>query len=176
MCHPYLPAVASGVTPLSRIFSFINALPRTGNPFKDWIVNPIKDRIRAGQLHREELLRRAVDASLVSYLEQHQGSAKYLVAVTGSQQSAPIILQTGKAVVTIGGFSGSDDTPTASQLADMVKNGELKYILLSGNGDGGGGRGPGGGASSAITAWVQAHGTAVTSVSSTSGTLYALSA
>ena len=73
-------------------------------------------------------------------------------------------------MVTIGGFTGTDDAPTVSQLADMVKDGELKYVLLSGGG------GPGGGASSAITAWVQQHGTAVGGVSATSGTLYALSA
>ncbi|HET6510201.1 MAG TPA: glycosyltransferase family 39 protein [Baekduia sp.] len=113
----------------------------------------------------------SVSGSLISYLEAHQGSAKYLVAVTGSQQSAPIILQTGKAVVTIGGFSGSDDAPTVSGLAAMVRSGELKYILLSGSGGG-----PGGGSSAAISAWVEQHGTAVSGVSSTGGTLYELSA
>jgi 4-amino-4-deoxy-L-arabinose transferase-like glycosyltransferase len=113
----------------------------------------------------------SVDASLITYLEQHQGSAKYLVAVSGAQSSAPIILQTGKAVVTIGGFTGSDNAPTVSQLAAMVKSGELKYVLLSGNGGG-----PGGGSSSAISTWVQAHGKAVTAVSTSAGTLYAVSA
>jgi hypothetical protein len=83
-------------------------------------------------------------------------------------------VQTGKAVVTIGGFSGSDATPTVGQLAQMVKDGELKYVLLGG--DGGGMGGPGGGASSALTAWVQAHGKAVTSVSTSAGTLYEVSA
>lgn len=116
----------------------------------------------------------SVDSTLITYLEQNQGSAKYLVAVTGSQQSAPIILQTGKAVVTIGGFTGSDNAPTVSQLAEMVKNGELKYVLLSTTGGGGG---PGGGSSSsAIATWVQAHGKAVTAVTTSAGTLYAVSA
>jgi len=114
----------------------------------------------------------SVDATLISYLEQNQGSAKYLVAVSGAQSSAPIILQTGKAVVTIGGFTGSDNAPTVSQLAEMVKNGELKYVLLSDNSGGG----PGGNSSSAISTWVKAHGTAVTSVTTSSGTLYAVSA
>jgi hypothetical protein len=62
----------------------------------------------------------AVSASLIRYLEAHQRSAKYLVAATGSQTTAPIIIQTGKAVVTIGGFTGSDPAPTAAQLASMV--------------------------------------------------------
>ena len=82
-----------------------------------------------------------------SYLEAHQGSAKYLVAATGSQTTAPIIIQTGKAVVTIGGFSGQDNSPTVAQLEQMVESGELKYIVSSGNGT--------------LDAWVQEHGTAV---------------
>ncbi|WCB96255.1 hypothetical protein DSM104299_05012 [Baekduia alba] len=56
----------------------------------------------------------------------------------------------------------------------MVTRGELKYVSVGAGGSGGG---PGGGGgSSALTAWVQAHGKAVTTVSTTSGTLYAVSA
>ena len=77
---------------------------------------------------------------MIAYLEANQGSAKYLVAATGSQTTAPIIIATGKPVVTIGGFNGGDNAPTVAQLAAMVAAGELKYVLL-----GGGGGGPGGG-------------------------------
>ena len=63
----------------------------------------------------------SVSASTIAYLEAHQGSAKYLVAVTGSQTSASIIIATGKPVVTIGGFNGQDPAPTVAQLAAMVE-------------------------------------------------------
>jgi 4-amino-4-deoxy-L-arabinose transferase-like glycosyltransferase len=112
----------------------------------------------------------AVSASLISYLEAHQGSAKYLVAATGSHTTAPIIIQTGKAVVTIGGFSGSDPAPTVTQLQAMVANGALRYVLLPTNGGG-----PDG-ASSALTAWVKAHGTPVTGLTTNGATLYLVSA
>ena len=46
--------------------------------------------------------------------------------------TAPIIIQTGKAVVTIGGFTGSDPAPTVARLEQMVANGDLKYVLLGG--------------------------------------------
>ncbi len=105
---------------------------------------------------------------VIAYLEANQGSAKYLLAATGSQTTAPIIIQTGRAVVTIGGFSGSDPAPTVSQLAKMVAAGQLKYVLVS---SGGGFRG-GGGGSSSLTTWVKAHGTAVKAVTVTNGTLY----
>jgi 4-amino-4-deoxy-L-arabinose transferase-like glycosyltransferase len=110
------------------------------------------------------------DSSLIAYLLAHQGSAKYLVAATGSQTTGPIIVATGKPVVTIGGFNGGDDAPTVSQLAALVRSGQLKYVLIGGRG----GFGPGGG-SSQISRWVQAHGKAVTSVSSSGGTLYEVS-
>ena len=97
----------------------------------------------------------AVSNSVIAYLVKNQGSAKYLVAATGSQATASIIIATGKPVVTIGGFNGGDPAPTVSQLAAMVKKGELKYVLL------GGGGGPGGG-STALTQWVQQHGKLVT--------------
>ena len=84
-----------------------------------------------------------VSDEAIAWLQAHQGSAKYLVAASGSQTTAPIIIATGEAVVTIGGFTGSDAAPKVSQLAQMVADGELKYVLLSG----GGGGGPGGGSS-----------------------------
>src|SRR4051812_30245545 len=94
----------------------------------------------------------SVSDSLVRYLEAHQDSAKYLVAANGSMTTAPIIIKTGKAVVTIGGFNGADPAPTLSQLQAMVAKGELRYALI-----GGGGRGGADGGSNAIATWVQQH-------------------
>jgi 4-amino-4-deoxy-L-arabinose transferase-like glycosyltransferase len=110
-----------------------------------------------------------VSSAGIEYLVAHQGSAKYLVAASGSQTTASIIIATGKPVVTIGGFSGNDAAPTVSQLAAMVANGELRYVVV-----GSGGGGPGG-TSDALSTWVKAHGTAVTSVTVGSGTLYRVS-
>ncbi|MGB9184706.1 MAG: hypothetical protein WCB67_11620 [Solirubrobacteraceae bacterium] len=106
---------------------------------------------------------------MITYLEQHQGSAKYLLAANSSKITAPIIIQTGRAVVTIGGFSGGDPAPTVSQLASMVSAGQLKYVLVSSGGPGGR---SGGGTAASIDAWVKTHGTAVTGLTVSGGTLY----
>ena len=113
-----------------------------------------------------------VDTTLLNYLVAHQGSATYLVAASGSQATAPIILATGKPVVTIGGFNGGDPAPTVAQLAKLVSSGRLKFVLLGS----GGTMGAPGGSSSAITAWVRAHGTIVSAAGTRGGTLYAVSA
>lgn len=117
-----------------------------------------------------------VDQAAIRYLEAHQGSAKYLVATFGSQSSAPIIISTGKAVVTIGGFNGGDPYPSLAAFEALVASGQVHYALVSGGGTGGGpgGGGPGGagrGTTSAIASWVESHGTAVT-VNGSTTTLY----
>ncbi len=120
----------------------------------------------------------ATDTALVDYLEANRGDATYLVATFGSQSSDSIIIATGKPVMTIGGFNGSDPAPTLAQFQQLVAEGQVRYVLVSGNGAGGGpgGGGPGGstGTSQSISSWVTANGTPVT-VSGSATTLYDLS-
>ncbi|GLV56504.1 hypothetical protein KDH_33440 [Dictyobacter sp. S3.2.2.5] len=93
----------------------------------------------------------SVDTALITYLEANQGSTKYLLAVPSSQTADSIILSTNKAVMALGGFSGSDPILTSSQLKALVANGTVRYFLP--NGSGGFGGGPGG-QSSSTTSWV----------------------
>ncbi|WP_443041953.1 glycosyltransferase family 39 protein [Streptomyces sp. B21-106] len=98
------------------------------------------------------------DSGLVSYLEKHQDGATWLIAVSNSQSAGQLILSTGKPVISMFGFTGSDNAMTLTRLEELVKKGELHYIQL------GGGGGPGGGDNSLlaeITTWVQKNGTAV---------------
>jgi len=111
----------------------------------------------------------SLSSTAIAYLAAHQGSATYLLAASGSQTTAPIIIATGRAVITIGGFNGSDPAPTVSQLAALVAEGKLHYVLLAGSAAGGPG---GGGSSEAISTWVKAHGAVVTAVTVSGGTLY----
>jgi 4-amino-4-deoxy-L-arabinose transferase-like glycosyltransferase len=84
------------------------------------------------------------DPALVSFLEKHQGSSEYLVAVTGSQTAAPLILATGKPVIAMGGFNGGDPAPTLAQFKQLVATGKVHYLLVgSGVGAGAGAAVPG---------------------------------
>jgi 4-amino-4-deoxy-L-arabinose transferase-like glycosyltransferase len=110
------------------------------------------------------------NAAVTDYLIQNQGSATYLVATTDSNSAASIILATDKPVMSLGGFSGSDPILTVDQFADLVRSGQVRYVL-AGRGNGGfGGRG----GSSAIMSWVQANGTPV-SIDGSQTQLYDLS-
>ncbi len=80
----------------------------------------------------------SVSSATLKYLESHQGSAKYMVAAVGSGTAASIALQSGRNVIDMGGFMGSDPSPSLAQLKHLVATGQLHYVLLSGGGSGGG--------------------------------------
>ncbi len=122
----------------------------------------------------------SVSKVTLKYLESHQGSAKYMVAAVGSGTAASLALQSGRNVIDMGGFMGSDPSPSLAQLKRLIATGELHYVLLSrGGGPGMGGPGAGGASASATRArdaWVESHGQAVQVGSQGSGgaTLYYL--
>jgi hypothetical protein len=64
------------------------------------------------------------------YLLANQGEAKYLVAATGSKNTAPVILSTDKPVISLGGYSGLDPVFSPQQLVDLVNKGEVRFFLI----------------------------------------------
>ncbi len=103
----------------------------------------------------------AVSGALVALLEN--AGTTWSAATIGSQSAAPLELRSDTAVIAIGGFSGSDDSPTLAQFEALVKAGKVHYFVGGTNGRGTGGPGgAGGGSGSAISAWVQKHYAAMT--------------
>lgn len=76
---------------------------------------------------------RTVNAELLVYLETNTQDVKYLLAVPSSQQGAQYVIETGRPVLYMGGFSGSDEVVTVDGLKELVANGELRYILYGGD-------------------------------------------
>ncbi|MEU6990689.1 glycosyltransferase family 39 protein [Streptomyces sp. NPDC046465] len=97
-----------------------------------------------------------VSAKAKKLLEADAGKYTWAAAAIGSQNAASYQLSTGEPVMAIGGFNGSDPSPTLAQFKQYVADGEIHYFVGGGTG-GGPGDGPGGGdgTSSAITSWVE---------------------
>jgi 4-amino-4-deoxy-L-arabinose transferase-like glycosyltransferase len=98
---------------------------------------------------------------VASYLEAHQDGARYMAAAVGSDSAAQLALASGRNVIDIGGFMGSDPSPSVAELQRMIAAGELRYVLL-------GARAPGArpGASFSLSSrtrerWLGSHGAAV---------------
>ncbi|GAA1390981.1 ArnT family glycosyltransferase [Luteococcus peritonei] len=86
-------------------------------------------------------------------------SSTWSAAVIGDQTAAGYILDSDTAVMSIGGWSGTDENVTMEQFKTYVANGEITYFIAGGGMGGGQG---GNGSASEITAWVQANYEATT--------------
>ncbi|GFJ89205.1 hypothetical protein Prum_028470 [Phytohabitans rumicis] len=86
----------------------------------------------------------------------------WAAATSGSQTAASLQLASGRPVMAMGGFTGSDPAPTLAQFQQWVQEGKISYFVAGGRGGGGGG-GPGGrGSGGEIATWVQENYTATT--------------
>jgi len=74
-----------------------------------------------------------MDEAMLTFLEENTQDVEYLLAVPSAQNGSTLVLQTGRPVLFMGGFSGSDPVVTAEDLSAMVANGELRYVLYGGN-------------------------------------------
>ncbi|HEX2856613.1 MAG TPA: glycosyl transferase, partial [Propionibacteriaceae bacterium] len=100
-----------------------------------------------------------VSAAMTSLLEQDAGSYTWVAATVGSQNSASYQLATGDPVMAIGGFNGSDPSPTLAEFQQLVAQHRIHYFI----GGGGFGRQNGGADSAAqIASWVEQNFTAQT--------------
>ncbi|MET8012377.1 glycosyltransferase family 39 protein [Streptomyces sp. NPDC005271] len=100
---------------------------------------------------------RQVGAAVKAKLEKNADSYTWVAAAVGSQNAASHQLATERPVMAIGGFNGSDPSPTLAQFKRYVRQGRIHYFLSSGTGMGGGPGGGRDGTSSRIAAWVEAN-------------------
>ncbi|MFF2134253.1 glycosyltransferase family 39 protein [Streptomyces sp. NPDC058193] len=108
----------------------------------------------------------SVDSEAKTLLKQNADAYTWSAAAIGSQNAASYQLATGDPVMAIGGFNGSDPSPTLAQFKKYVEDGRIHYFISGGMGGMGGGAG-GEGTSSRISAWVEENFTEVTVGSAT---------
>jgi 4-amino-4-deoxy-L-arabinose transferase-like glycosyltransferase len=96
------------------------------------------------------------DTALLDYLTKNNTGEKYLFATTSVGAAESYIIDTGKAVMAMGGFSGGDPILTIDKLKTLIANKEVKYFMFSSGGFGADG-------SSDVTAWIKANSTIVPS-------------
>jgi 4-amino-4-deoxy-L-arabinose transferase-like glycosyltransferase len=104
-------------------------------------------------------------AALTTLLEADASSYTWVAAAVGSNSAAGYQLATQQPVMAIGGFNGSDPSPTLARFQAWVAAGRIHYFIGGGDsfGDGpGGATGGGSGTASQITSWVESTFTAQT--------------
>ncbi|WBC05770.1 glycosyltransferase family 39 protein [Micromonospora sp. WMMA1976] len=101
---------------------------------------------------------REPSAEMTALLTADADDYTWVAATVGSNNASGYQLATGRPVMPIGGFNGSDPSPTLAQFQRYVADGRIHYFL-----GGGGFRANGGSnASAEIAAWVAENFTATT--------------
>jgi 4-amino-4-deoxy-L-arabinose transferase-like glycosyltransferase len=97
-------------------------------------------------------------SQLVALLKVNASQYRWVAATVNANSAAGYQLTTGDPVMAIGGFNGSDPTPTLAQFEALVNSGQIHYFIAGGGGMGSGSGSTGG----EIATWVSQHFTAVT--------------
>lgn len=99
-------------------------------------------------------------ADLVALLKEGSSGYRWTAAAIGSNNAAGYQLASGAAVMAIGGFNGSDPSPTLAQFRQYVAEGKIHYFL--GGGTGGFSAGGGSQVAQEIASWIEENFTATT--------------
>jgi len=95
---------------------------------------------------------------VVALLTANSSDYTWVAATNGSQNAASYQLASNNAVMAIGGFNGSDPSPTLEQFKAYVTAGEIHYYIASSVGQ----SSSGSDAASQISEWVASTFTAQT--------------
>jgi 4-amino-4-deoxy-L-arabinose transferase-like glycosyltransferase len=68
---------------------------------------------------------------LLTYLENHRGSTRYLVATQSAEPSEPLLRAATEPILVMGGFTGNTPFPSAEALSSLVQQGQVRYAILS---------------------------------------------
>ena len=115
---------------------------------------------------------RRANPDLVAALQVGATHYRWVAATTGSENAAGLALSSGEPVMAIGGFNGSDPSPTLTEFQADVAAGEIHYYVASNDAGGFPGTRGGSNAAAEISVWV-AHTYTATVIGGT--TVYDLS-
>lgn len=91
------------------------------------------------------------NSKLISFLQTNKTTEKYILVTSSTNGVATdIIIKTGEAVMTWG-FFGTDKAITLAEFKELVTKGEVRYVMI-------GGQGGGGGSTNDIMTWAKANG------------------
>jgi 4-amino-4-deoxy-L-arabinose transferase-like glycosyltransferase len=92
-----------------------------------------------------------VSSELITLLQQGAKGYTWAAASVTANGAAPLQIASGEPIMAIGGFNGTDPTPSLAEFKELVAQGKIHYFIGGGGGGFGGGRN---GTSSEIATWV----------------------
>lgn len=137
LCVLLLAPVYWSATPI--LYGGNSVLPESG---------PQLQRSNGGGMFSSDM-----DTGLLTYLREHHTGEEYLFATLTTVTAAPYIINADENVMALGGFNGTDPILSVSELKNLVKEGKVKYFLISDDNSG----------NSELVSWIKENGTEISS-------------
>ncbi|MEC1456229.1 glycosyltransferase family 39 protein [Bacillus haynesii] len=137
LCVLLLTPVYWSATPI--LYGGNSVLPESG---------PQLQRSNGGGMFSSDM-----DTGLLTYLREHHTGEEYLFATLTTVTAAPYIINADENVMALGGFNGTDPILSVSELKNLVKEGKVKYFLISDDNSG----------NSELVSWIKENGTEISS-------------
>jgi 4-amino-4-deoxy-L-arabinose transferase-like glycosyltransferase len=71
---------------------------------------------------------------LIAYVTSRQRGERWVLATDSSMTASPLIIRTGRPIMAMGGFSGSDPVLDAPELGRLVSSGQVRFFLVGAGG------------------------------------------
>ncbi|GKX67327.1 glycosyltransferase family 39 protein [Inconstantimicrobium mannanitabidum] len=79
---------------------------------------------------KQESVKKDYNDNLIKFLSSRGDNEKYFLAVATAPEAAKIMLDSGREVMAIGGYSGNDKIISLDDFKGIVRNGKLKYAMV----------------------------------------------
>ncbi|HWA67800.1 MAG TPA: glycosyltransferase family 39 protein [Mycobacteriales bacterium] len=134
--------------------------PHTGSlPMAGPVITPARTLDADAATHRNGGLLDAptVPHALATVLAAGAAGYRWVAATVGSEDAAGYQLASRRPVMSIGGYNGTDPSPTSARFESLVAQGQVHYFIPGGAGLSGDGSNTGTTPAAQITAWVEAN-------------------
>lgn len=88
--------------------------------------SPSESRLQSSEERKRRFRKQLV------FLKSNRQGERFLLVTASSRLAAPIILRTSWPVMAMGGFLGTDPILTPGKLAQMVKDKQIRFVMLGG--------------------------------------------
>jgi 4-amino-4-deoxy-L-arabinose transferase-like glycosyltransferase len=70
------------------------------------------------------------DSSMIDFLKKHRNNEEFLIAVPDANIASDIILKSGEAVLSYGGFNGIDKVFSPEQFINLIKKRKIRFVMI----------------------------------------------
>lgn len=123
----FIPQVIWALTPI--VYGGSSILPYAGPDLSPKVAQRNVRGMAIPKLPTNE--RNSDTIKLERFLLNNSHREKFILAVSSANEASQIILDTGQAVMAVGGFMGMEKILTAADFEQLVNQGKVRYIMVS---------------------------------------------